>query len=103
MPNAPAAPSKLEQRLRSDISGDVLFGNLSAFGDVTTDALDGVTSLGKNYFVNSPGKTTARGLELDLRPYFRDDRALKEVLVRNREFCEARLVRSRLQGRPAAR
>jgi sugar phosphate isomerase/epimerase len=38
-------------------------------------------------------------LELDLRPYFRDDRALKEVLVRNREFCEARL----LQARPARR
>jgi len=38
-------------------------------------------------------------LELDLRPYFRDDRVLKEVLVRNREFCEARL----LQRRPAAR
>lgn len=30
-------------------------------------------------------------LELDLRPYLGDDAALKEVLVRNREFCEERL------------
>ena len=30
-------------------------------------------------------------IELDLRPYLEDDRALKEVLVRNREFCEAHL------------
>ena len=29
-------------------------------------------------------------LELDLRPYAKDERALHEVLVRNREFCEAR-------------
>ena len=30
-------------------------------------------------------------LELDLRPYAEDERALHEVLVRNREFCEAHL------------
>lgn len=30
-------------------------------------------------------------LELDLRPYLDDDDAIKEVLVRNREFCETRL------------
>jgi len=30
-------------------------------------------------------------IELDLRPYLEDNRALKEVLVRNREFCEAHL------------
>ena len=30
-------------------------------------------------------------LELDLRPYLGDDDAVKEVLVRNREFCESRL------------
>lgn len=30
-------------------------------------------------------------LELDLRPYLGDDDAVREVLVRNREFCEARL------------
>jgi sugar phosphate isomerase/epimerase len=30
-------------------------------------------------------------IELDLRPYMRDEAALHEVLVRNREFCEARL------------
>lgn len=30
-------------------------------------------------------------LELDLRPYLGDDDAIKEVLVRNREYCEARL------------
>ena len=37
MPNAPAAPSKLEQRLRSDISGDVLFDSFSR-GRYATDA-----------------------------------------------------------------
>jgi sugar phosphate isomerase/epimerase len=31
-------------------------------------------------------------LELDLRGYLGDDEAIKEVLVRNREFCEARLA-----------
>jgi sugar phosphate isomerase/epimerase len=30
-------------------------------------------------------------LELDLRPYLGDDHEIKEVLVRNREFCEERL------------
>lgn len=30
-------------------------------------------------------------LELDLRPYLGDDESIKEVLVRNREFCEERL------------
>lgn len=30
-------------------------------------------------------------LELDLRPYLDDGAALKEILVRNREFCEERL------------
>jgi sugar phosphate isomerase/epimerase len=31
-------------------------------------------------------------LELDLRSYLGDDRAVREVLVRNREFCERRLT-----------
>jgi sugar phosphate isomerase/epimerase len=31
-------------------------------------------------------------LELDLRPWMQDERALRQVLVRNREFCERRLV-----------
>jgi sugar phosphate isomerase/epimerase len=31
-------------------------------------------------------------LELDLRSWMQDERALREVLVRNREFCERRLV-----------
>lgn len=30
-------------------------------------------------------------IELDLRPYFKDDDELVEVLVKNREFCETRL------------
>jgi sugar phosphate isomerase/epimerase len=33
----------------------------------------------------------AVSLELDLRPWLKDDDALREVLVRNREFCETRL------------
>ena len=33
-------------------------------------------------------------LELDLRAYLRDPGAVKEVLVRNREFCESRLGRA---------
>ena len=31
-------------------------------------------------------------IELDLRPYMRDEVALQEVLVRNREFCESLLT-----------
>lgn len=31
-------------------------------------------------------------IELDLRPWIRDEEAVREVLVRNREFCEARLA-----------
>jgi sugar phosphate isomerase/epimerase len=31
-------------------------------------------------------------LELDLRPWLQDERQLRDVLVRNREFCERRLV-----------
>jgi sugar phosphate isomerase/epimerase len=30
-------------------------------------------------------------IELDLRPYFRDDDELVDVLVKNKEFCESRL------------
>jgi sugar phosphate isomerase/epimerase len=30
-------------------------------------------------------------IELNLQPYLRDDEAIHEVLVRNREFCQARL------------
>jgi sugar phosphate isomerase/epimerase len=37
------------------------------------------------------GFAGAVSLELDLRPYFRDEDQMLEVLVRNREFCEARL------------
>lgn len=33
-------------------------------------------------------------IELDLRPYLRDEAALHEVLVRNRDFCEASLLRN---------
>src|SRR6266566_5610250 len=33
----------------------------------------------------------AISIELDLRPWLQDDQALHEVLVRNREFCEARI------------
>jgi sugar phosphate isomerase/epimerase len=31
-------------------------------------------------------------LELDLRAYLGDDHAIRDVLVRNREFCEQRLA-----------
>lgn len=42
----------------------------------------------------------AVSLELDLRPYLRDEKLLNEVLVRNRQFCEAGLAD---RGAPAAR
>jgi sugar phosphate isomerase/epimerase len=44
-------------------------------------------------------------LELDLRPYLRDDDALHEVLVRNRDFAEASLAppAPRPRGKRAAR
>jgi sugar phosphate isomerase/epimerase len=41
--------------------------------------------------ISADGFGGSISLELDLRPYLDDDAAIKEVLVRNREFCEARL------------
>jgi sugar phosphate isomerase/epimerase len=41
-------------------------------------------------------------IELDLRPYFRDEDQLREVLVRNREFCEERLGVQARTPAPAA-
>ena len=41
--------------------------------------------------ISSDGFGGSIALELDLRPYLGDDDAIKEVLVRNREFCEQRL------------
>jgi sugar phosphate isomerase/epimerase len=38
-------------------------------------------------------------LELDLRPWMADDGALREVILRNREFCEARLAPARRMAR----
>jgi sugar phosphate isomerase/epimerase len=42
--------------------------------------------------VTADGFAGTISLELDLRGYLGDDEAIKEVLVRNREFCEARLA-----------
>jgi hypothetical protein len=42
--------------------------------------------------VASDGFAGTISLELDLRAYQGDDQAIKEVLVRNREFCERRLA-----------
>ena len=42
-------------------------------------------------------------LELDLRPYAGDDKAIHEVLVRNREFCEAHLALAQTEERPVQR
>jgi sugar phosphate isomerase/epimerase len=46
------------------------------------------------------GFAGALSLELDLRPYYGDDEAIREVLTRNRVFCEERLGIS--SSRPAA-
>jgi len=40
------------------------------------------------------GFAGAVSIELNLNPYLRDDDAVNEVLVRNREFCETRLTTS---------
>ena len=37
------------------------------------------------------GYSGSIAVELDLRPWIRDEDALAEMLVRNREFCEARI------------
>jgi sugar phosphate isomerase/epimerase len=55
---------------------------------------DGVLPLGD--FLDDvvrDGFAGAVSIELDLRPWIRDAGTLHEVLVRNREFCEARLAR----------
>jgi sugar phosphate isomerase/epimerase len=41
--------------------------------------------------VAADGFSGTISLELDLRPYLDDEDAIREVLVRNREFCESRL------------
>ena len=46
-------------------------------------------------FLADIGQDGFRGnvaLELDLRPWMQDERQLRDVLVRNREFCERRLA-----------
>jgi sugar phosphate isomerase/epimerase len=42
--------------------------------------------------VASDGFQGSISIELDLRPYLRDDEAVREVLVRNRDFCETSLT-----------
>jgi sugar phosphate isomerase/epimerase len=42
-------------------------------------------------------------IELDLRPWLKDEEALREVLVRNRDFCEASLLAPRTTSRAAGR
>ena len=63
---------------------------------------DGVLPLGdflSDLAADGFGGTIA--LELDLRPWLRDEDALHEVMVRSREFCEAHLGRP--VGQPARR
>jgi sugar phosphate isomerase/epimerase len=42
--------------------------------------------------VGRDGFAGSISIELDLRPYLRDEEALHDVLVRNRDFCEASLA-----------
>ena len=51
----------------------------------------------------SSGFAGTISLELDLRPYAGDDKAIHEVLVRNREFCEAHLGLAQTEERPVQR
>ena len=55
--------------------------------------------------VGGDGFAGSISIELDLRPYLRDDAALHDVLVRNRDFCESSLVapapRRARKARPA--
>lgn len=55
--------------------------------------------------VASDGFAGSISVELDLRPWMQDEDALHEVLVRNREFCQTHLERSRraTRGRRAAK
>jgi sugar phosphate isomerase/epimerase len=41
--------------------------------------------------VVADGFAGAISIELDLRPWLQDEAALHDVMIRNREFCEARL------------
>ncbi|MBI4260142.1 MAG: sugar phosphate isomerase/epimerase [Actinobacteria bacterium] len=49
--------------------------------------------------VRGSGFAGTVSLELDLRPYLRDEKLTREVLVRNREFCEAHLALAPDPGR----
>ena len=46
-------------------------------------------SLAKTFWLRTKASLA---IELDLRPWMNDPKALREVLVRNREFCEANLA-----------
>jgi sugar phosphate isomerase/epimerase len=64
---------------------------------------EGVLPLGE--FIDdvvADGFAGAMSIELDLRPWLRNETALHEVMVRNREFCESRLARPPA-SRPAIR
>lgn len=49
---------------------------------------EGVLDL-RGFLTSLPDYTGVVSLELDLRRFMRDDRAMNDVLVRNREFCTA--------------
>jgi sugar phosphate isomerase/epimerase len=80
------------KRYRDKIVHVHLSNNAGKGWDSHLPVYEGVLPL--NEFLNLLASDSYSGtvsIELDLRPYLQDDKALKEVLVRNREFCESHL------------
>ena len=94
-------PGELYQRYVDKVQHIHLSNNAGKGWDSHLPVYDGVLPLA-DFLKNVDGFTGTVSLELDLRPYFGDDDALHEVLVRNREFCEAHLPAPKTSrtGRP---
>lgn len=88
------------RRHRDQILHVHLSNNAGRGWDSHLPVYEGVLPLGGFLdLLASDGFAGSVSLELDLRPYLRDEKLLREVLVRNREFCESRLPLAEDVGR----
>jgi len=80
------------RRYRDKLVHVHLSNNAGKGWDSHLPVYDGVLPLDRFLeLLASEGYRGTMSIELDLRPYLEDDKALREVLVRNREFCETHL------------
>jgi sugar phosphate isomerase/epimerase len=88
--------SETYRRYRDKVVHVHLSNNAGKGWDSHLPVYDGALELGPFLdLLASDGYTGTISIELDLRPYLADEKALSEVLVRNREFCESHLAVTR--------